>query len=93
MWSRQMAACRDNTVDPEWIRGTSSAGHSRVGIAGEGTMPVLPKKPGLARTLGSYGNLGTCASSGLFVYHSLCCYIHSGARRTPDGGQPAYFLG
>jgi hypothetical protein len=28
-------------------------------------------EPGPARTLSSLGNLGTCALSGLFVYHSL----------------------
>ena len=36
---------------------------------------------------------GVLALIRFFVYRSLCCYIHEGARRTTDGGQSAYFLG
>ena len=50
-------------------------------------------KPGPERTLSKLGNLGTCALIGLFVYRSLCCYIHGGARRTTDGGHSARFFG
>jgi hypothetical protein len=49
--------------------------------------------PGPERTLSRLGNLGTCALIGLFVYRSLCCYIHGGARRTTDGGQSARLFG
>jgi endonuclease YncB( thermonuclease family) len=48
---------------------------------------------GPERTLSKLGNLGTCALIGLFVYRSLCCYIHGGAWRTTDGGQSARFFG
>ena len=62
-------------------------GKNKEKYAGFGLLVFPLPKAGPARTLSSPGKLGTCAFDSLFVYHSLCCGIHVGARRTTDGGQ------
>jgi hypothetical protein len=41
--------------------------------------------PGLARTLGKLGDLGTCAMVDVGVQRSLCNFQSSGSRRTSHG--------
>jgi hypothetical protein len=67
--------------------GSGASGGSRRGT-GWGT--TWPTGPGPARTLGKFGNLGTCALRDFFVYRSQGDFPSVGIRRRQDGSHSTF---